>query len=168
MAKGILAQAQARLPSNMGGSQGATRNVPASFAAGEGTSLGIYQPPKRGGGGGGGRIKLPKKKIPPQLKKEWEEQLAALKDAVAKGYISKGDAAKLAEEAKVLYTELGDKWGRPNEYSPALRDAASKYGSNATLGVSTGSILEGIIDYIVAKLSLKGVPLQELNSWRPS
>ena len=156
MAKGILAQAQARLPSNMGGSQGAVRDVPASFTGGQGQSLGIFQPKKGGGGGGGGRLRLPKKKLPPQLKKEWEEQMAALKDAVNKGYISKEDAAKLAEDAKVLYTELGDKWGKPNEYSQALRNAASKYGSNATLGVSTGSILEGIIDYNVAKAISEG------------
>lgn len=157
MAKGILAQAQARLPANMGGSQGAVRDVPASFTGGQGQSLGVFQPPKRGGGGGGGgRLRLPKKKIPEKLKKEWEEQKAALAEAVKKGYISKEDAAKLAEEATALYTELGDKWGKPNEYSQALRDAASKYGSNATLGVSTGSILEGIIDYNVAKAISEG------------
>ena len=130
MAKGILAQAQARLPANMGGSQGAVRDVPASFTGGQGQSLGIYQPPKRGGGGGGGgRLKLPKKKAPKGLVDDWKKTLAQLQENVNKGYITQEQASAIAAKLKPLYQELGEKYGQPHQYSQELKNAISKYGN---------------------------------------
>ena len=136
MGNGILAQAAARLPSSMGGTtatapSGAQRNVPASFTGGQGTSLGIYQPPKKRRGGGGGGIKLkPKKKAPPKgLVDDWKETLKQLQTNIDKGYISKEQAQAIKEKLQPLYEELGEKYGQPHQYSQELKDAISKYGN---------------------------------------
>ena len=135
MGNGILAQAAARLPSSMGGTQsapsGALRNVPASFTGGQGQSLGIYQPPKkrRGGGGGGFRFK-PKKKQPPKgLVDDWKKTLAQLQENVNKGYISSEQAKAIENKLKPLYEELGQNYGEPHKYSQELKNAISKYGN---------------------------------------
>ena len=105
MAKGILAQAQARLPANMGGSQGAVRDVPASFTGGQGQSLGIFQP-KKGGGGGGGGIKLGPKKPSQKLMDEYKKNIAEVKDALAKsvskGYITNAQAENIFNQTNQL------------------------------------------------------------------
>ena len=129
MSNGILAQAAKRLPTNMGGSSGALRNVPASFQGGQGTSLGIFQPKKGGGGGGGGRLRLPKKKAPQGLLDDWKKTLAQLQENVNKGYISKEQAAAISAKLKPLYQELGEKYGQPHQYSQELKNAISMYGN---------------------------------------
>ena len=131
MAKGILAQAQARLPANMGGSQGAVRDVPASFTGGQGQSLGIYQPPKRGGGGGGGgRLKLPKKKAPKGLVDDWKKTLAQLQENVNKGYITQEQATAIAAKLKPLYRRAwGELWSTSSSTLRNSKNAISMYGN---------------------------------------
>ena len=130
MTKGILAQASARLPVNMGGSGGAIRNVPASFQGGKGTSLGVYEPSGGGGGGFGGvKIKLGKKQPPKGLVDDWKKTIEQLKQNVAKGLISPEQAKAIEAKLKPLYEELGENYGQPHKYSQQLRDAISKYGN---------------------------------------
>lgn len=135
MGNGILAQASARLPSSMSGStstapSGAQRNVPASFAGGQGQSLGIYQPPKgRRGGGGGIKLKFKKKQPPKGLVDDWKKTLAQLQENVSKGLISPEQAKAIENKLKPLYEELGQNYGEPHKYSQELRDAISKYGN---------------------------------------